>query len=171
MVRSRTHATDSQEEARAGRIPVTGPIGGGMIHVIRGLLVRGRLTWLLNRYDRLPVMAAFSCINGFISICLMALLAVVTGSPFIFPSLGPTAFLFFYTPLAPSASPRNTVVGHAIGVAAGYGSLVVTGLTQAPPAIGHPITLQRALAAALSLGATAGLMVLLRGLGGGGRGR
>ena len=41
----------------------------------------------------------------------MSTLALITGSPFIFPSLGPTAFLFFYTPRAPSASPRY-LVGH-----------------------------------------------------------
>jgi CBS domain-containing membrane protein len=50
----------------------------------------------------------------------MSALALVTHWPFIFPSLGTTAFLFFYTPTAPSASPRNTLVGHTIGVLAGY---------------------------------------------------
>jgi CBS-domain-containing membrane protein len=87
---------------------------------------------------------------------------VVTGSPFIFPSLGPTAFLFFYTPTAPSASPRNTLIGHAIGVLAGYFSLVVTGLTLAGPALAVGVTWPRVIAAALSLGLTAGLMVLFK---------
>jgi CBS-domain-containing membrane protein len=92
----------------------------------------------------------------------MAVVAVVTGSPFIFPSLGPTAFLFFYTPTAPTASPRNALIGHTIGVVAGYFSLVVTGLTMAGPAYAVGVTVPRVIAAALSLGLTSGLMVLLK---------
>ncbi len=58
------------------------------------------------------------------------------------PSLGPTGFLFLSTPNAPAASPRNTIIGHAIGTIADYFSLVVTGLTNAGPTcagyLGHP---------------------------------
>src|SRR5207237_10724416 len=99
---------------------------------------------------------------GLISIRIMSAPAVVTHSPFIFPSLCPTAFLFFYTPTAPSASPRNTVIGHAIGVTAGYFSLVVTGLTMAGPALAVGVTWPRVIAPAPSLGPTSGLMVLLK---------
>jgi hypothetical protein len=63
---------------------------------------------------------------------------------------------------APSASPRNTVIGHTIGVLAGYFSLVVTGLTASGPALAVGVTWPRVIAAALSLGLTAGLMVLSR---------
>ena len=108
------------------------------------------------------MLALFSFINGCISIGLMSALALITRSPFIFPSLGPTAFLFFYTPRAPSASPRNTLIGHTIGVLAGYFSLVVTGLTAAGPALAVGVSWPRVIAAALSLGLTAGLMVLLK---------
>jgi CBS domain-containing membrane protein len=83
-------------------------------------------------------------------------------SPFVFPSLGPTAFLFSYTPTAPSASLRNTIVCHAVGVLAGYASLAVTGLTTAEPALSVGITWPRVIAAALSLGLIAGVMVLLK---------
>jgi CBS domain-containing membrane protein len=145
-----------------GRIDREHPIGGEMSDILRGLFTRVRLPWLLQNYARVPVLALFSFINGCISIGLMAALAVITHSPFIFPSLGPTAFLFFYTPTAPSASPRNTVIGHAVGVVAGYLSLVVTGLTTAGPALAVGVTWPRVIAAALSLGLTAGLMVLLK---------
>jgi CBS domain-containing membrane protein len=138
------------------------PIGGEMSDIVRGLFERTRLTWLLQRHARIPTLALFSFINGCISIGIMSALAAITRSPFIFPSLGPTAFLFFYTPRAPSASPRNTIVGHAIGVVAGYFSLAVTGLTMAGPALTVGVTWQRIIAAALSLGLTAGLMVLLK---------
>jgi len=133
-----------------------------MSHIVHGLLTRARLPWLTQHYARTPVLAIFSFINGCISIGLMAALALITGSPFIFPSLGPTAFLFFYTPLAPAASPRNTLVGQTIGVLAGYFSLLVTGLTAAGPALAVGVTWPRVIAAALSLGLTSGLMVLFK---------
>ncbi len=99
--------------------------------------------------------------NGFVSIGLMAALAVVTKSPFVFPSLGPTAFLFFYT--RRRRRPRRaTILGHSIGIAVAYMSLLITGLTHAGPATATGVTLARAIAAALSLGLTAGLMVLAR---------
>jgi CBS domain-containing membrane protein len=145
-----------------GHIDREHPIGGQMSDIVRGIFTRLRLPWLLQHYARVPVLALFSFINGCISIGLMSALALVTHSPFIFPSLGPTAFLFFYTPTAPSASPRNTLIGHAIGAIAGYLSLVVTGLTNAGPAFAVGVTWPRVIAAALSLGLTAGLMVLLK---------
>jgi CBS-domain-containing membrane protein len=89
----------------------------------------------------------------------MSLVALVTGEPFVFPSLGPTAFLLFYTPLLPAASPRNTLAGHVIGAAAGYLALVVFGLTNDPPALASSVTAARAGAAGLSLGLTSGAMV------------
>src|SRR5437762_12216578 len=144
------------------RIDREHPIGGEMSDVLRGILTHARLPWLLEHYANIPVLALFSFVNACISIGIMAALAVVTHSPFIFPSLGPTAFLFFYTPTAPSASPRNTIIGHAIGVTAGYFSLVVTGLTMAGPALAVGVTWPRAIAAALSLRLTSGLMVLLK---------
>lgn len=107
-------------------------------------------------------MAAFSFINGCLSIAIMSLAALITSQPFVFPSLGPTAFLFFFTPTAPSASPRNTIYGHAIGAAAGWASLWIFGLQHAGPALAVGVTWPRVLAAALSLGLTSGLMVLAR---------
>jgi len=127
-----------------------------------GLLQRLQLVHLVERYPALPVVALFSLLNGFLSIALMAAVALVTGAPFVFPSLGPTAFLFFYTPLAPAASPRNTIIGHLIGASAGWLSLVVFGVLDEPPALAQGVTTPRIFAAATSLGLTAGLMVLLR---------
>src|SRR5581483_8121368 len=118
----------------AGQIDREHPIGGQMSDILRGLVTRLRIPWLLQHYAQVPVLALFGFINGCISIGLMSILALITGSPFIFPSLGPTAFLFFYTPTAPAATPRNTIIGHLIGVLAGYFSLLVTGLTTAGPA-------------------------------------
>jgi CBS-domain-containing membrane protein len=130
--------------------------------VTRGIVERFQLTTLLGRFRDRHVWAAFMFINGFVTIGSLALLAMVTHTPFIFPSLGPTAFLFFFSPTQPSASPRHTVYGHAIGILCGYAALVVTGLTAAPPAIQVGVDPMRILAAALSLALTGALMILFK---------
>jgi CBS domain-containing membrane protein len=60
---------------------------------------------------------------------------MASGTPFIFPSLGPTAFVFFFEPTEPSASPRNALFGHAIGIACGYAALWLLGLVHAGSAM------------------------------------
>lgn len=147
---------------RRFRIDREHPIGGEMSEVLLGLFQRLRLSNLLRHYHSVPLLALFSFVNGCLSIGLMAVAALVTRAPFIFPSLGPTAFLFFYTPTAPAASPRNTLIGHAIGAAAGWLSLVLFGLGHAGPALAVGVTGPRVLAAALSLGLTGGIMVLAK---------
>jgi CBS-domain-containing membrane protein len=147
---------------KPGQIDAEHPIGGEMSDIVGGLFSRLRMPWLLQHHARVYVLSLFSFINGCISIGIMSALALITHTPFIFPSLGPTAFLFFYTPTAPAASPHNTIIGHAIGIFAGYFSLVVTGLTLAGPALTVGVSWQRVIAAALSLGLTSGLMVLFK---------
>jgi CBS domain-containing membrane protein len=138
------------------------PIGGRMSDVVLGLARRFRLPGLMARHSSVVVLGAFAFVNGCISIGLMAIAALATGQPFVFPSLGPTAFLLFYTPDAASASPRNTIAGHLIGAAAGYLSLAVFGLLDAGPALSVGVSGTRVGAAALSLGLTAGLMAWLK---------
>lgn len=130
--------------------------------VSRGLVERLRLKWLLGHFPERPVWAAFMFVNGFISIGLMSLAALTAKTSFIFPSLGPTAFLFFFSPQAPSASPRHTIYGHAIGIACGYGALWATGLQHAQWQPGTTVHLARVLAAALALASTGALMILLK---------
>jgi CBS-domain-containing membrane protein len=133
-----------------------------MNSIVLGLARRLRVPALIERHSSTSVMGLFAMVNGIISIGIMAAAAWATGSLFVFPSLGPTAFLFFYTPLAASAAPRNTIFGHLIGALAGYLSLVIFGLTEAAPALATEVTMARVGAAALSLGLTSGLMVWLR---------
>jgi CBS-domain-containing membrane protein len=144
------------------RIDAEHPLGGEMSDIVRGLFRRLQLSTLLRHHSSVPLLALFSFVNGCTSIGLMALVALATREPFIFPSLGPTAFLFFYTPTAPAAAPRNTLFGHAIGAAAGWLSLALFGLTDAGPALVVGVDWRRVLAAGLSLGLTSGVMVLLR---------
>lgn len=108
------------------------------------------------------VLGLFAFFTGTAAIGAMALAAWATRQPLIFPSLGPTAFLMFYSPRAPSACPRNAIFGHAVGVISGYLALVAFGLQHARPALAGGVTLAWVGSAALSLGLTAGLMAALR---------
>jgi CBS-domain-containing membrane protein len=101
-------------------------------------------------------------VNGFLTIALLAMLAVFTNSPFVFPSLGPTAYLLFFAPLAETSTPRNTILGHAIGLICGYAAYAFTGAASLPFGVHPGVYWPRILAAALSLSATGAFMVLLR---------
>lgn len=138
------------------------PIGGRMSDVVLGLGNRLRLKPLTERFNSVTVLGLFAFVNGLVSIALMSVVALLTRQPFIFPSLGPTAFLLFYTPRQPTASPRNTFCGHLIGAVAGYLSLAIFGLLDAGPALVVGVTWARVGAAALSLALTSGAMVWLR---------
>jgi CBS-domain-containing membrane protein len=121
-----------------------------------------RLTWLLKHFPPLLIWTAYVFVNGFVTIALLALLAVVTQSAFVFPSLGPTAYLFFFAPLGESSSPRNAILGHAIGLVCGYGAFWAAGLRHGAPNFHDGVYWPRILAAALSLAFTGAFMVLFR---------
>lgn len=139
-----------------------GPGGGLLATRILRAAQRFRVPALVTRHSSVAVIGAFAAVNGLISIGLMAAAAVATGTPLLFPSLGPTAFLLFYSPLTPAASPRNTLGGHLIGAVSGYLSLALFGLLEATFVAGAPLTSARIGAAALSLGLTSGAMIWLK---------
>lgn len=126
-----------------------------------GLLERLKLRWLLAHLRPNIVWASYLFVNGFATIGVLALLAFITHNPFVFPSLGPTAYLFFFTPLAETASPRNAVLGHAIALCCGFAAFWVTGMNNLPAGFPTEIYCPRVLSAALSLSFTGAIMVLL----------
>jgi CBS domain-containing membrane protein len=88
--------------------------------------------------------------------------AHLTKQPLLFPSMGPTAFLFFEQPMANSASPRNTLIGHSVAVLAGAACLALFGLLDNPSILVEGVTPSRICAAALSLALTGAVLLLLR---------
>jgi CBS-domain-containing membrane protein len=131
---------------------------GEVAHPLRDWL---RLSHWLSKLSPRLVWASFVFVNGFVSVAILAGLALAFKTPFVFPSVGPTAFLLYFRPLEPTASPRNTLCGHAIGIGCGYASLWLVGLEHAPSAMVEELHWPRVLAAALSLATTGALMVLL----------
>jgi len=138
------------------------PEGGlrvGVQSVLRGLLRRFNVEHYDERARSRGSQALFMFFNGGLSIGLLATMAHLARSPLIFPSLGPTAFLLFFRPMAAASSPRHTVLGHLVGVLVGLFCLWVFGLLGVPANLSEGVGLARVGAAALSLGGTGALMV------------
>lgn len=123
---------------------------------------RFRLPYLSRHYPANLIQALYVFINGMITLGILALIAMVFKMPLVFPSLGPTALLLFATPQQPSATPRNVLAGHAIGILCGYVPLVLFGLAGHGSVLTEGVLLSRVFAAALSLGATGAFMTLFK---------
>jgi len=87
-------------------------------------------------------------------------LAWLTGFPFIFPSLGPTAYLLATTPHAATCRPRRVIGGHAVGVAAGLLAVAVV-----DPTVAVTGQLTPGSTAALAVAASGTLATVLTGAG------
>jgi hypothetical protein len=87
--------------------------------------------------------------------------ALLTHQPWLFPSLGPAVMLHVTQPRSAESSPRNTLIGHAVALIAGYVLLVVCGLSSHPSVLREGVTAPRIIAAAGSLAVTALVLLLL----------
>ncbi|MEV1329852.1 HPP family protein [Micromonospora costi] len=97
-----------------------------------------------------------------VAVVVVGAVAISTGQPWLFPSLGPAVMLHLEKPQAPQSSPRNTLIGHAVALLAGYGFLLACGLGDHPSALQEGVTGLRIVAAAGSLAVTAAMLWLLR---------
>lgn len=127
-----------------------------------GGLLRGWPAYRAGKLPGRPLWALFVCINSAITIGVLALVALATHAPFVFPSLGPAAYVLFFHPKMPTAAPRHAVFGHGIALLGGYFALWVTGLRHAPSTVAMGMTWPRVAAAAISLAVTGGAIVLAK---------
>ncbi len=97
-----------------------------------------------------------TAVFGAAAMVSLGALALASDAPLLFPSLGPTAFVIAHQPEAPTSCPRNTVVGHALGVASAVLALAATGLLGVGPGDGGAA---RVVAAALALSLTSAAML------------
>ena len=117
--------------------------------------------WLYKRWGNTGN-AVYTFVGSLLAVSLSGMLAWALQQPLIFPSLGATAFLIFETPMAEVGSPRNTIIGHTVGVAAGALSLAIFGLYNMPSVYVHGVTPARIGAIALAVALTGGVLRLLR---------
>jgi CBS domain-containing membrane protein len=103
----------------------------------------------------------YAACAGAVGIAISGLAALLLRQPLLFPSLGPTVFLFFETPLSPQASPRNTLIRHGVALLAGYASLAIFSLFAAPSVLETGVSLPYIGAAALSILITMALLIVL----------
>lgn len=83
---------------------------------------------------------------------MVGTIGLLAHQPWLFPSLGPTAFLQVETPEQPTARFYNTVVGHFLGLGAGYLSVALLGAQTAPAVLlTHQLTSIRVGAAVLAV--------------------
>jgi len=120
--------------------------------------LRGRLA---DRYGEAGNAAyGFACCLVAIALCGQA--AHALKQPWLFPSLGPSALLFFEKPAAPESSVYNALVGHLVGIAAGVAAIALFGLFGAPSVLEAGVSLARVGAAAVSVALVAAVLPPLR---------
>jgi CBS domain-containing membrane protein len=121
----------------------------------------GLKRWLYRRW-RNRGNAVYTFVGSLLAIGLSGTWAWAVNEPLVFPSLGATAFLIFETPMAEVGTPRNTIIGHAVGVGAGALSLALFGLLDAPSVYVSGVTPSRIAAIALAVALTGGVLRILR---------
>ncbi|WP_076744946.1 HPP family protein [Sphingomonas jeddahensis] len=106
---------------------------------------------------------AFPALSAALVVALIAAVAVITGQPWLFPSLGPTVFLQTVTSEEQAARPWNTVAGHAVGAAAALIALFLCDAQTDPAALASgTLTVGRAAATAVAIGLTIAGQQLIR---------
>jgi CBS domain-containing membrane protein len=117
---------------------------------------------LVDRFGQRWGEATYTFVACMLAIAVSGIAAYLTKQPLLFPSLGPTAFLFFEQPMAETSSPRNALIGHLVAILAGALSLAVFGLLDNPSILVEGVTLARGFAGALSLALTGAVLLLIR---------
>lgn len=110
--------------------------------------------WLSEKLGHSGI-AIYAFLGSLSVIGLVGILGLLLKWPMLFPSLGPTAILFFERGQRPAAHPRNVVIGHGVAIGAGWISLAVFGLIGTEPVFTTGITAAYIGSAALSIGLTA----------------
>lgn len=95
-------------------------------------------------------------------ILIVALVGWIAHQPWVFASLGPTAFEMIETPKRPSARPYNVIVGNAIAILAAFSALLLTHAWEAPSVSSGGVPLPRVWAAVLAAVLTVFGTLLLR---------
>jgi hypothetical protein len=153
----RPHLTVPIRQGEASPSPST--LAQDLAHV-EHLFEEIGLRFVARRMPPVVLWTAYVFVNGFLSTAMLTLLAVGTGVPFVFPSLGPTAYQLFFSPHAKASTPHNTLIGHSIGLVCGYAAFHLSGAPLSGILAHRNLDWRLVIGAALSVAATAALMIL-----------
>ncbi len=116
----------------------------------------------LRRIARIPDIAWATFWEGTL-ILIAGATALWSGHPWLFSSLGPTAYELAEKPELPSARPYNVVVGHFVAIGAGFTAVALLGAWNVPIVNAHSgLAPTRVFAALIAVVLTVFLNLLLR---------
>lgn len=122
----------------------------------------GRVAGRKRGLDAVPEIAWAPVVGGVLTL-IPGLLGLAAGNPWLFPSLGPTAFLQAANPQQPESRFYNTLVGHLLGIAAAVAAIMLTGALAEPSVLAtHQLYPHRVWASALAVALTLLFQLLLR---------
>jgi CBS-domain-containing membrane protein len=101
----------------------------------------------------------YAAVLTFVVLALCGAVGLAVKQPWLFPSLGPTAMLFFESPREKPAQPANALIGHVVGIAVGWAMLTLFHLDPLPPAPVGGLTTGYVLAGALSVAVTSLILI------------
>ncbi len=122
-----------------------------------GRLARLRF-WYLARSGNPLVFYTALGLNSALAIFVLGYVAQLTSWPLIFPSLGPTIFLAFYSPQRAISAPKNALLGHLLGGVVGTAFYLIFKQLHL---VGEGFDIIHVSCAALTVGVTGFLMVYL----------
>jgi HPP family len=124
----------------------------------RTFLQAGRKTWATLVPDGL-----WAPLTGALLVFVVGIISLAAQRPWLFASLGPTAYLHAENPGSRASRFYNTVVGHLVALGSGFLALWLLNAWNAPNvmATGH-LTLIRVLASTVALGITILVVLALR---------
>jgi CBS-domain-containing membrane protein len=98
-----------------------------------------------------------------VAIGVPGLIALITHHLILFASLGPTSVMIAQQPLLASTKPYNSIVGHMIGLGAGFFAVWVLGISAQPSVfVAHMVSGSRVCAALLAITIAMALEILLK---------
>jgi HPP family len=107
-------------------------------------------------------MAVWVPIAGGIGLGVAGLIGLLTHRLILFASLGPTSVMIVQQPLLASTKPYNSIVGHMIGLGAGFFAVWILGIAAQPSVFAlHLLSGARVCAALLAIAIATGLEILL----------
>jgi CBS-domain-containing membrane protein len=106
----------------------------------------------------------FAVSAGAIALGIITMVAFLTNLPLVFPPLGASAFILFYTPMSARASPRNVVLSHTMALMFGLLSLAMLAALLQESDVLNPLVMSwsRVGAIVLATGLTSVLMISLK---------